>query len=78
MNLQYISNSVGQTTGIYIPIKDWEHLINKYEELKKEEINLFEIPEWQKEIIEQRLKDYYENPNDVLDWDEVKDDFNFE
>lgn len=78
MNLQYISNSIGQTTGVFIPIKDWEQLKNKYKELKNEEINLFEIPEWQKNIINERLKDYYKNPDDVLDWDEVKNDFIFE
>lgn len=29
----------------------------------------YTIPEWHKEIIEQRLKDYKENPSDVSDFD---------
>ena len=28
-----------------------------------------ELKSWQKEIIDQRLNDYYENPNDVIDFD---------
>ncbi len=75
MNLQYISNAAGETTGIYIPITDWEKLKTKYTDL---ESDIDAIPDWHKEIILERLKDYNENPDDVLDWDEVKDDFNFE
>ncbi|MCF8298373.1 MAG: addiction module protein [Saprospiraceae bacterium] len=78
MNLQYISDNKGKTTGVYIPIEDWEKLKNKYAELDEEDSNLFAIPEWHKEIIRQRLIDYKENPDNVLDWDEVKNDFQFD
>ena len=76
MNLQYISDNKGNTTGIYIPIKDWEYLKNKFKELEKEEENMFEVPEWHKDIIRQRLKAYKENPGDTLDWNKAKDKFN--
>ena len=75
MNLQYISNAIGETTGVYIPITDWEKLKSKYADLEND---VDFVPDWHKEIILERLKDYNENPDDVLDWDEVKDDFNFE
>lgn len=75
MNLQYISDNNGNTTGVFIPIQDWEDLKNKYHDLEKEENKMFEVPEWHKDIIEQRLKKYKENPDDVMDWDEVKDKF---
>ena len=39
---------------------------------------MFEVPEWHKDIIRQRLKDYKENPNNVLDWDNVQDNFKFD
>ena len=37
MNLQYISDSNGKTTGIFIPIKDWKALKQKHEGLEEEE-----------------------------------------
>lgn len=76
MNLQYISDSKGNTTGVFIPIQDWEELKNKYEQLKQEENNMVEVPEWHKEIVLKRLEDYKQNPDKALDWDEVKDNFN--
>ena len=75
MNLQYISDSKGQTTGVFIPIRDWESLKKKYAELEQEESMMFDVPEWHKEIVRQRLNDYRENPQKVLDWEEVKDSF---
>ncbi len=78
MNLQYISDSKGQTTGVFIPIRDWENLKEKYAELEQEESMMFDVPEWHKEIVRQRLKDYRENPKKVLDWEDVKDTFKIE
>jgi len=37
MNLQYISDSKGKTTGIFIPIKDWEVLKKRHDGLEEEE-----------------------------------------
>ena len=34
--------------------------------------NLVDIPEFHKKIIDQRLKKYYENPQDTEDWEDVK------
>ena len=75
MNLQYISDNKGNTPGVFIPLEDWEYLKNKIGDLKKEEDSMFEVPEWQKDIIRQHLKDYRENPGNVLDWDQVKNKF---
>jgi hypothetical protein len=72
MNLHYISDNKGKTTGVFIPINDWEYLKNKYKEIEQEEKETFEVPEWHKEIVRQRLKDYRENPDNVLDWEEVE------
>ena len=74
MNLQYISDNKGKTTGVYIPINDWMYLKNKYKEIEQEEMDTFELPEWHKKIVIQALKEYQENPNDVLDWDHVQKD----
>jgi len=75
MNLQYISDNKGNTTGVFIPIEDWEYLKNKFDDLKKEEENMYSVPEWHKDIIMKRLKDYRENPGNVLDWEQVKNKF---
>ena len=49
-----------------------EYLKRKYQEIEREEKDTFEIPEWHKEIVLQRLKEYHSNPEDVLDWVEVQ------
>lgn len=33
-----------------------------------------ELPQWQKEILDTRLNDYYKNPTDVMDFDKMIDD----
>ena len=73
MNLQYISDNKGQTTGVFIPIQDWNQLKKKYDGLVKEE-QAFDIPEWHKSIIDRRLAAYKANPNNVIDFDKACDD----
>jgi hypothetical protein len=48
MNLQYISDSKGQTTGVFIPINEWNDLKNKYKDIEREDID---IPEWHKDLV---------------------------
>lgn len=38
-------------------------------------ISEHEIPEWHKEIVRERIKK--SNPDDLMDWDQAKDQFNF-
>jgi phosphorylcholine metabolism protein LicD len=71
MNLQYISDSKGQTTGVFIPINEWNDLKSKYKDIEGEEID---IPEWHKDLVRQRLDDYKKNPGSALDFDTALDD----
>jgi hypothetical protein len=71
MNLQYISDSKGQTTGVFIPINEWNDLKNKYKDIGLEDID---IPEWHKDLVRQRLDDYKENPDSAMDFDSAMDD----
>jgi hypothetical protein len=71
MNLQFISDSTGETTGVYIPIKEWNELKSKFKEIEQVEID---IPEWHKDIVRQRLADYKNNPEQALDFDNAMDD----
>jgi hypothetical protein len=70
MNLQFIHDTKGNTTGVFIPIEEWQGLKYKYSDLQNEEILTgLELNSWQKDIIDARLKEYYKNPVDVVDFD---------
>jgi len=71
MNLQYISDSKGQTTGVFIPINEWNDLKSKYKDIEREDINILE---WHRDLVRQRLDDYKKNPGSALDFDSVMDD----
>jgi hypothetical protein len=67
MVLQFIHDSKGNTTGVFIPIEDWLVLKSKYAELNQEELkSLKDLESWQKELLEDRVSDYYQNPYDTL------------
>lgn len=69
MNIQYISDNKGKTTGVFIPIAEWNELKNKYTDIEQ-----FDIPAWQIEEVRNRLADYKNNPEQALDFDTVMDD----
>lgn len=71
MNLQFISDSMGETTGVYIPIKEWNELKSKFKEIEQVEID---ISEWHKDVVRQRLADYKKNPGHAMDFDAAMDD----
>jgi len=71
MNLQFISDSKGETTGVYIPIKEWNELKNKFKGIEQEEID---IPDFHKKILQQRLTDYKNSPDQSIDFDTAIDD----
>jgi hypothetical protein len=71
MNLQYISDSKGETAGVFIPIKEWNELKNKYKGIEFEEID---FPSWHKDIVSKRLHKYEKNPNDISDFDFAMDE----
>lgn len=58
MNLQYISDSKGQTTGVFIPINEWEGLKSKFKGLEE-----VELGEQSKEEILQGLQQAVEEMN---------------
>jgi hypothetical protein len=70
MTLQFIHDNRGNTTGVFIPIEEWQDLKTKYADLQKEEAqNSIELTSCQKDILDERLDEYYKNPNDVVDFD---------
>lgn len=56
MSLQYILDNEGKKTGVFVPIKEWKRLEEKFNELKEEEIidlRREEIAESLKEALDQ-------------------------
>lgn len=69
MILQFIHDNRGNTTGVFIPIEEWQSLKSKYTDLQKEEAeNVVSLSSWQKKIIDERLNDYYNAPSNVTDF----------
>jgi hypothetical protein len=77
MNLQYISDNLGNKTAVIIPISEWDLLTKQYKITEKENIYT-DIPNWQKEIVLKRLEAIKQNPNLLIDekqfWKEIEDE----
>jgi hypothetical protein len=69
MNLQYISDNTGQTTGVFIPILEWNELKSRYKDIEQ-----FDIPDWQMKEVRKRLEDYKNNPEQAMDFDAAIDE----
>lgn len=69
MNIKYISNDAGITTGVFIPISEWNELKNKYKDIEQ-----MDVSNWQKEEIRKRLNVYEKNPELALHFDAAMDD----
>lgn len=70
MNLQYISDSTGKITGVFIPIAEWNELKSKYKGIEQERID---IPLWQVNEVRERLAEHQRNPEQAVDFDAVMD-----
>jgi hypothetical protein len=71
MNLQYITDSNGQTTGVFIPIKEWNDLKDKFQDIDEDGAT---VPEWHKEIVRKRMELYKNDPGQAMDFDEALED----
>jgi hypothetical protein len=58
MNLQYITDSSGQTAGVFIPINEWNELKDKLAKMGALNPN---VPEWHQDIVHERLEEYQAN-----------------
>jgi len=71
MSIQYISDSKGKITGVFIPISEWNTLKKKYKDIDETDIY---IPQEQKDIVNERLEEYNEDPDSALDFDSAMND----
>ncbi len=74
MTLQYIQDKEGKTTGVIIPIKEWQSLKEKYSELQEEVEPSTELMSWQKNILDERISEYFDDPENVGDFERTLDD----
>lgn len=58
MKAQLIQDNEGKTTGIFITIEDWEQIKKTYPKIETFD---YELPQWQKDILDERIKDL-DNP----------------
>ena len=70
MSLQYISDSTGETTGVFIPINEWNELKDKYQGIEEMEAD---VPQWHIDIVRKRLAEHDANPDNASDFNEVMD-----
>ncbi len=70
--LQYIFDDRGEAVGVFLPIKDWDELTKKYQDLSLLDGNL--LPDWQREIIDQRLAVIKDNPERLRPIQELFDE----
>ena len=71
MNVQYISDSAGNTTGVFIPINEWNELKDKFKGIEAEVTS--NVPEWHVNVVQERLEEYRKT-GIAYDWDEAIDD----
>lgn len=58
-----------------IPEDRYKFFMELVEQLGLESSENAPIPEWQQELVLKRLKKIEQNPDHLLDWEEVKDNF---
>ncbi len=70
MNLQYISDSKGKTTGVFIPINEWKKIIRKFRGIDLENVD---IPVWHIQEVRKRQKDFQDHPEQAMEFDQAMD-----
>jgi hypothetical protein len=71
MSLQFISDSTGETTGVFIPIKEWNELKSRFKGIEQEELS---VPGWHVDLVRKRVNNYKNEPGQAIDFDTAMDD----
>ena len=72
MSLQFISDSKGETTGVFIPINEWNELKTKFKGI--EGMDITTVPNWHIDLVRDRMSEYHKHPEQVLDFDSAMDE----
>ena len=71
MAVNYVSDNSGHTIAVQISIEDWKKIKDKYPDVDDLDGTL---PEWQKQLIDQRLEAIAQNPDRLRPIDELFDE----
>ena len=72
MNLQYLRDISGKPTGVFIPIKVWNKLKEKYQDIEIDSST--ELYQWQVDIIDKRLSKIADGNEKFQDFDTAIDE----
>jgi hypothetical protein len=74
MSLQFINDNKGNTSGVFIPIADWERLKQQYSGLRSEEQKSGQtLPAWQRQLLDDRLAEHVADPKGTRDFLQLLD-----
>ena len=65
MPLQYLKNSNGETVAVQIPIEEWNNITEKHADIE-------ELHNWQKKIIDTRLEEFKNHPENVISMEDFE------
>jgi len=71
MKIKYIKDQKGKTTDVVLSLKDWESIKTSFPDIEEITDN---IPNWHKEILDQRLENIQRYPENVVTWDSVQEE----
>ena len=75
MNLQYLTDKAGHTTGVQIqmPLDEWDLLKTKYKEFEiEEDSSLNDVPDWQIALGRAEVENVRSGNTELIDWETVK------
>lgn len=59
MKLQILEDGLGNKTGVFVPIEDWNIIKNNYPDIETLDLD---IQQWEKDLIDLRLNAIEKNP----------------
>jgi hypothetical protein len=68
MRLQVIQDGHGKNAGVFIPMEDWALIKTNYPDVDNLDID---IPQWQKQLLDERLEAIAKNPHSIKPIDEL-------
>jgi len=66
INPQFTFDKNGNAIGVFITIDEWSELTNGLQ---------IDLPQWQKDALDQELKGIESSPEQLVKWDDFKKEF---
>ena len=73
MKLQVLQDNLGNEMGVYLPMEDWTLIKNNYPDI---ETVGQDLPQWEKDLIENRLNGIQANPKRLRPINELFEELN--